>query len=508
MSARRKDILRLMHDPKLLGAWFNKGETWRPWEQFLAIFFNLAYAIDDDALALFRECTGRTRPLGEPYKEAWILVGRRGGKSIISALIACFLSAFFDYRKYLAPGERASVLVLAGDKKQARVVHRYIRGFFQHVPMLRALIESEQAEALHLTNRVSIEICVSNPRGTRGYTVAACICDEIATWPSDEFSPDRDLETLAAVRPAMLTIPNALLIAITSPYARKGATWETFRKHYGQDDSRVLVWQAPTLTMNPGADKAVIDAAYADDPESASAEYGAQFRSDIAAFISAGIVASSTMKGAAELLRVSGVRYLGAIDAAGGSGSDSMTLAVAHHDRATDCVVLDCLREVRPPFSPESVCAEFAKTLKSYGIGRATADRWGSEFVREAFLRQGISLQPSDLSKSDAYLELLPLLNSNKCRILDQPRLISQLCGLERRTARGGKDSVDHGPNQHDDLINSAALALVNAKLKPRMIISDEMLRQASMPGWRPGGGSAWPWKPDPNASFPTCVIK
>jgi hypothetical protein len=400
-------ILDLMHDTALLGRWFKRGDTWRQWERFLACFDNLEHAIDADALELFKQCTGRNRLLGEPYKEAWLVVGRRGGKSIVSSLIATCL-AIQDYRKYLGPGERATVMVLAGDRRQARVCKRFIKGFFDHAPMLHAMVERETAECIDLNNRVSIEICVSNPRATRGYTIAACIADEIATWPVDEYSPDRDMETLNAIRPAMLSIPSSRLLCITCPYARKGAVWEAYRRHYGQDDSRVLVWQAPTTVMNPSVDQAVIDAAYADDPESASAEYGAQFRSDIAAFISAAVVAKATMKGTLELPRVQGVHYCGAIDASGGSGSDSMTMAVSHYDRAADCAVLDCIREVRPPFSPENVCAEFARTLKSYGISRAVADRWGSQFVVEAFQRNGISLQASELSKSEAYLELLP----------------------------------------------------------------------------------------------------
>jgi hypothetical protein len=38
------------------------------------------------------------------------------------ALVAVFLSAFRgDYRRHLAPGERATVIVIAADRKQARV---------------------------------------------------------------------------------------------------------------------------------------------------------------------------------------------------------------------------------------------------------------------------------------------------------------------------------------------------------------------------------------------------
>jgi hypothetical protein len=41
--------------------------------------------------------------------------------------------------------------------------------------------------------------------------------------------------------------------------------------------------------------------------------------------------------------------------------------------------------------------------------------------------------------------------------LLDDARVLAQIVGLERRTTRGGKDSIDHAPNAHDDLVNSVA---------------------------------------------------
>ncbi len=41
--------------------------------------------------------------------------------------------------------------------------------------------------------------------------------------------------------------------------------------------------------------------------------------------------------------------------------------------------------------------------------------------------------------------------------LLDDERLIAQIVGLERRTARGGRDSIDHAPGAHDDLANAVA---------------------------------------------------
>ena len=50
---------------------------------------------------------------------------------------------------------------------------------------------------------------------------------------------------------------------------------------------------------------------------------------------------------------------------------------------------------------------------------------------------------------------------SRRCELLDHQRLLTQLCGLERRTGRGtGRDNIDHVPGGHDDIANAAAGAL------------------------------------------------
>ena len=89
----------------------------------------------------------------------------------------------------------------------------------------------------------------------------------------------------------------------------------------------------------------------------------------------------------------------------------------------------------------------------------------GGPFVQIAVLaRRRVSRQYEvcQPSKSDLYRELLPALNSRRVELLDQPRLLAQLEGLERRTSRSGKDAIDHAPGGHDDLINAAAGALVS----------------------------------------------
>ena len=101
----------------------------------------------------------------------------------------------------------------------------------------------------------------------------------------------------------------------------------------------------------------------------------------------------------------------------------------------------------RPPFSPNSVVGDFVDLLNRYGIHEVTGDRWGGEFVRERFEQRGVTYRVSEKSKSELYKEFLPLINSKRVELFDIPRLHAQLGGLERRTARGGRDLIDHAPN-------------------------------------------------------------
>jgi hypothetical protein len=82
--------------------------------------------------------------------------------------------------------------------------------------------------------------------------------------------------------------------------------------------------------------------------------------------------------------------------------------------------------------------------------------------------------------KSDLYRDLLPELNSGKIELHDHPKLISQLCNLERRTARGGRDSIDHPPNGHDDVVNAVAGAVtLTFSATPQLKVSADIVAKA-----------------------------
>lgn len=434
------------------------GPTWEPWRAVLRTSFGLPHSGQD--LVFFRDHTGRETPTMTPVSECWVVAGRRGGKSRMAAVVGLTKALQFDPAR-LAPGELGVVPIIAADRKQSRAVFSYLRALCL-LPQVRPFVHRVLKETIELAGGINVEVHTASYRTIRGYTVIAAILDEVAFWRDESTSSNPDSEILDALRPGMSTVPDALLFAISSPYARKGELFTTYDRYFGSDNSQVLVWNADTRTLNPSVAAHVIMRAFAEDPVAAASEYGQDgqvvFRRDVEAFLDPEAIHAVTVSDRRELPPQSGVRYVGFVDPSGGS-QDSFTVAIAH--REGDRAVLDALRETRPPFSPDAVVQDFAELLKRYGITTVTGDRYGGEWPREAFRSHGIRYEPSERVKSDLYRELVAPVNAGRVELLDLPALRAQLVGLERRVARGGKDSIDHAPGGRDDLSNAAAGALV-----------------------------------------------
>src|SRR3546814_3034243 len=83
-----------------------------------------------------------------------------------------------------------------------------------------------------------------------------------------------------------------------------------------------------------------------------------------------------------------GHSYVGFVDVAGGQGKDSYTLGIAH--REEDQIYTDLVAEVRPPFSPDAVTAEFAALCKQYRVYEVMADKFAGSWPAESWEKHGI----------------------------------------------------------------------------------------------------------------------
>lgn len=444
-------LRRALTDKGLLGNVL-AGDTWAAWRTLLV--GAMGEPLDDTERVIFKKLTGRDHEPSQRVEEFWGVIGRRGGKSRAISTLASYIAGLCDHSDVLAPGERGVLLCIAPDQRQAGIVLSYTAAAFEASPIMRQLLSSQTADTLTLTNGISIEVRAANFRRLRGPTYIGAILDEGAYLLADDTSSNPDTEILAAVRPGLSTT-NGLLAVITSPYAKKGETWEAFKQHYGPaGDPLILVARATSRDMNPALPAKVVERALARDHAKASAEYLAVFRSDIETFVSREQVEACVEVGVFERAPVPGTKYFSFTDPSGGS-SDSMVCTVGHRNR--DTIIVDASREIGAPFDPESAVDELAAFLKSYKVVETQGDRYSGQWCAQAFAKRGIRYKPTELSKSQLYLELLPRLNAKTIRLLDQPRTTNQICQLERRTARGGRDSIDHPPNSHDDLANGIA---------------------------------------------------
>jgi len=102
------------------------------------------------------------------------------------ARLLCIEVPVKDYRPYLAPRERAVLLVVAADRAQAHLVFSYIAALLDEVLLLRPLVARRTSEVIDLSNRVTIEVGTASYRTIRGRTLIGVVCDETAFWRTED----------------------------------------------------------------------------------------------------------------------------------------------------------------------------------------------------------------------------------------------------------------------------------------------------------------------------------
>jgi hypothetical protein len=460
------------------------GASWWPWRTVAKILSG--EPLDDAELALALKCTGRTRLPARPPRRLYLLVGRRGAKSRFASACAVHAAIATDWRAVMAPGEQPVVLLLAVDRAQAQVCRRYCRGLIQASRLLAGEVVRETEDVVELRNGCAICIGTNDHRSVRGRTIAVLVGDETAYWKSDGEALSSDEEVVAAVEPAMATVPGGgLTVLISTAYRKKGLMHRRWKELFGNDDAADVCWVAPTTTMNPLLPTEVIDRALTEDPARARSEYLCEWREDLSDFVPTDAIESCTDWGVRERPRVPGVHYTAFTDAAGGTGADSFTLGISHR-RPDGTVVLDVLRERAPRFVPAAVTAEFAGLLKAYAIHEVRGDHFSGSWCADEFARNGVRYTPSEMTKSEIYLATLPLLLAGRCRLLDNEKLRKQFAGLERRAHANGRESVDHGAGGKDDLATAAAGALLLAQSAPRALWTREAVLVDGRPAVTP----------------------
>lgn len=448
------DIVQAVRDPSLIGDELSVVQ-----EALLRSIYGLD--VPDEQVPIVEKCTGHAPRVGVEYREIAVVAGRRSGKSDKIASNICLYEALIRQHR-LSPGENGTVLLLARDQRQARVVRGYIEAKLTRSPILSQYIDTMRGDEIVLKNNVVIAIYPASFRSIRGLSVITAVLDEVAFWPVDENYASPDAEVLKALRPATATHERAKIVLVSSPYSRDGILWQMFANR--DNDPDTLVWHSETQAMNPSVSTKFLEKERARDLDAYRREYLAEFTDAISAFIPGEAIESCVVRGRTEVPYGGQSGHVGAIDSA--FRGDSFTFCIAH--RTDDVITIDHLvgwqgtRE--HPVKLGDILPQIKRLTDRYRIYSIVGDQYGAEPLKHVFNSVGLTLEEvpfTQSSKADVLGNLRSLVVEGKIELLDHERSIKEIRALEVEALPGGASRVGHPrrTGAHDDFAVAIALA-------------------------------------------------
>jgi len=289
---------------------FKDKESWECWRAFCKICYGIP--LGEEEMELYQYCTKREKPPSNPI-EIYSICGRRGGKSFISAFMACFEALYNPWIGRLAPGEKGSVFIIATDRRQAGIVLNYCKGILDTIGQ-KAKVYREQIEL----EKTLIEVKTASFRAGRGYSTLMIVLDELAFF-RDEASANPAEEIINSLLPGL--VEGGKLVGISTPYARMGYLYESYAQYFAKENEDVLIWVAPTQLMNSSYSEKQIDKLIRRG-EAMRSEFMAEFRTDVESYLTREEV-EGVMEHEAVYHQVGSERYFAFCDMSGGRNDSS-----------------------------------------------------------------------------------------------------------------------------------------------------------------------------------------
>jgi hypothetical protein len=436
-SRPRISMHKALADPMLFGL-IMSGPSWYSWRVLLIAA--AGERLLDDERQEFRRLTKREHEPGQPVKELVLVAGRRAGKSTAMCVLAIWIASLCDHR-YLAPGEVGVVLMVSRDQRVSRMLVDRIAEVMALSEPLASMIVNRTQDTIDLVNNVRIELRPASFINLRGPSYLCILADEVAFWfTSTDFS-NPDVEVLAAAKPCLLTTGGPMVL-ISSAYSQTGVLYDAWRRYFGPaGPPDILVAHATSRDLNPSLDQAEIDRAIERDPVRNRAEYLSNGGATSSAsclgksFSHAHKIISSCRRSRESLIVVLLIKP-----------AVSARIPTQWRSPTNMARALLWMRF----FSPAVVVNDVLVPLcNSYGVHSVSSDNYASGFSQALIHNAGLGFAPAKKHKSELYLELLPLLNSQRISLPRNDCLVNQIAGLERSTQRSGRDFIDHAPNSH-----------------------------------------------------------
>ena len=440
------------------------------------------------------------------YREAWLIVGRRGGKTdAFSSTIVAYEAALGGHEAYLRPRQVGICFQIAQDLRMARNSLHFIRAVFESSPLLEKEIVQITADRIDLKNRFTIACVPASLKSTRGFASPISVMDEVGVWYQESESANPDYEIYRALSPGQIQFPNRKIVGISSPWNKAGLLhqyyesgtdgWKVPVESLREQAQDVVVLHGPTAVMgNPQVTREFLRKEKVRNELAFEREILAQFQDSISGFIPSVLVQDAVDLGVNERPYEPGVNYFCAIDPA--FKRDSFGFTILHNDKGK--IVQDVVRRfsgtVAAPLNPAAVLDFIIPLIKAYGCSLIYSDQYHLESFGQLTRERGVEIFPVTFtakSKAELYGNLQQLFLQRKIRLLDDYETIKEVKSLERKLTEGGSVQIGAPSGQHDDMATVLVIAakqamfdiggggnIVQAPYKdPRIAIIEEQIR-------------------------------
>ena len=412
-----------------------------------------------------------------------LVVGRRGGKTTLSAMLAIYCAITTNWKPYLRKTPTAHVLILSHSRDFSDEVLDLIRTLIEESPILSRLINKKTKNTASTMNlvmpfvvegkiqrsRVTIKVGAASKKTTRGTAACAVLCDEIAYWNLDENLKETDVEILKAVRPNMKQFGRkAMMIKLSSPGIKQGVLYGEYQKwHEGTLPANYIVFKAPSWVWNNILPKQEFVDEWVLDQDGFDTEYRANFVDSLSNFILPEFVDMAVMTGV-KYCAPEGVEqsdkmvYKAAIDAA--FKGDAFTFSVVGYNghRIKQYISKGWKGSKTNPVKPSEVAKYIRQICKEFDIPTVAADQYAFTPLREIFEKYGVNLEEYTFNptfKKKIYFNLKKLVHGQQIDFLDNPIQSKEIKELVVEQTNAGNFKIGHPSGGSDDYSDSVAIS-------------------------------------------------
>lgn len=431
------------------------------------------------------------------YRELVLSVGRKGGKTTISAVLLLYevykmLVQLENPQEHygLMPKERIYFMLVGPNKEQVQnVSFDYVKTLAKSSPYLHQFITNETNDELVFEKNLVVHVQTCSSRGGRGPSSAMIVFDEIAHF-IDNRGNLSGTEVYYALMPNLKPLaPDSRSVLISSPAGKQGIFWELYRSgepisvlqetpEHNEEPWRA-VFQYPTWQMNPklqfnciGCPKATtkecnhlcpsyeLNLDWRANPDKFSLEYGAEFCDVVDAALSAERVQACAQGKFIDMTAIDKhtPRMISLDPALSGN---NYALVMGHLDG--DIIIIDFLKYWRSDAEHPikiSIIEDFIEKLwKQFHITHIIIDQYQSASTAQRLQERGIPITMVHVTQKYnqmAYEYFINRINMERIIYPHHRELINELTFLQRKQV-GKSVRYEAAVGSSDDLADACA---------------------------------------------------